>query len=85
MNLLKKIEDKSFVKWPFETGMGALVNYIMTIEKPVPSNLNFGLLPKVSLSKEQRKNKKRKKIKKELAAIRAGKVFTDFMQSENKS
>jgi methylenetetrahydrofolate--tRNA-(uracil-5-)-methyltransferase len=84
-NLLKKIQDKSFVKWPVETGMGALVNFIMTVEKPVPSSLNFGLLPKVELTREQRKNKMRKKIKKELAAVRAGKVFSEFMVSEKES
>ena len=59
--------------------MGALINYIMTSEKPAPSNINFGLLPTIKLNKEQRKDKKRKRIKKQLAAARANEVFADFV------
>lgn len=82
-NLLRKLTDKTFEKWPVETGMGALVNYIMTIEKPVPSSLNFGLIPPVPLTKDQRRFRKgRKKLKKQLAATRAREVFTGFMESQ---
>lgn len=81
--LLRKIQGKEFAKWPFETGTGALINYIMTVKKPSPSNINFGLIPKVPLTKEQRRYRKgRKKLKKELAAARARDIFTTFM-SEN--
>ncbi|MBT4792425.1 MAG: methylenetetrahydrofolate--tRNA-(uracil(54)-C(5))-methyltransferase (FADH(2)-oxidizing) TrmFO [Halobacteriovoraceae bacterium] len=79
VNLLKKIKDQEFKKWPVETAMGALINYIMTSEKPAPSNINFGLLPTIKLNKEQRKDKKRKRIKKQLAAARANEVFADFV------
>ena len=49
---------------------------IMTNEKPVPSNINFGLLPPVTLTKEQRRDRKnKKKIKKQLAAERARNVL----------
>lgn len=85
-NLHKKLTEKQFTKWPVETAMGALVNFIMTCEKPVPSSINFGLIPPVPLTKEQRKFRKgRKKLKKELASIRAQKIFTEFMQTERES
>ncbi len=70
-------------KFPKESAIGALVNYLMTVPKPTPSNINFGLLPSVSLSKEQRKNRKlRKKIKKELAVAKAQKVFQEQIMKE---
>lgn len=77
--LYKRLNNEEVKPFPVETGIGALVNYIMTIEKPTPSNINFGLLPPVSLNKEQRKFRKgRKSIKKELAAQRANEVFDAF-------
>ena len=75
----QKIQNKDALVFPVETGMGALVNYIMTNPKPVPSNLNFGLLPSIDLTKEQRRNKNRKKIKKELVAEKARMVFDQFI------
>lgn len=74
-----KIEEKEVIDFPIETGIGALVNYVMTSAKPSPSNLNFGLLPRVELNKEQRRyRKERKKIKKKLASERANKSFDEF-------
>lgn len=85
-NLWKKIQDKSFEQFPVESAMGALVNYIMTSPKPVPSNINFGLIPSVTLTKEQRRNsKERKKIKKKLASDNARKAFGEFLASEGYS
>ena len=78
--ILRKIEGKSAMQFPVETAIGALVNYIMTIEKPCPSNINFGLLPSIELTKEQRK-KDRKKVKKELVSKRAQDVFQSFYSS----
>lgn len=75
--VLRKIQGKESVKFPVETAIGALVNYIMTIEKPCPSNINFGLLPTVELTKEQYKGD-RKRTKKELVAKRAQDVFQSF-------
>ncbi len=75
--VLRRIKGEQPIAFPVETAMGALVNYIMTIEKPCPSNINFGLLPGVDLTKEQRKQD-RKKIKKELVAKRAQNVFQSF-------
>ncbi len=77
LQVLRRIEGKEAIRFPVETAMGALVNYIMTIEKPCPSNINFGLLPSVSLTKDQLK-KDRKKIKKELVSQRAQDVFKSF-------
>ncbi len=75
--VLRRIKGQEPVAFPVETAMGALVNYIMTIEKPCPSNINFGLLPTVDLTKEQRKGD-RKRIKKELVSKRAHEVFQNF-------
>lgn len=77
--LYKKLKGEEVKPWPVETGMGALVNYVMTVPKPVPSNINFGLLPPVTLTKEQRRDRKnRKKVKKSLAAERARESFDNF-------
>lgn len=78
--VLRRIKGESPVSFPVETAIGALVNYIMTIEKPCPSNINFGLLPTVELTKEQRKGD-RKRIKKELVSKRARDVFQNFYSS----
>jgi methylenetetrahydrofolate--tRNA-(uracil-5-)-methyltransferase len=75
--VLRRIKGQDAVTFPVETAMGALVNYIMTVEKPCPSNINFGLLPSVELTKEQRKGD-RKRIKKELVSKRAHEVFQNF-------
>lgn len=83
--LLKKLKGEEVKPFPVETGMGALVNYVMTVPKPVPSNINFGLLPPVTLTKEQRRDRKnRKKVKKQLASDRAQASFNDFMKEYNK-
>ena len=52
----------------------------MTAPKPVPSNINFGLMPTVALNKEQRKNPKRKKFKKQLASQRAREAFDEITE-----
>jgi methylenetetrahydrofolate--tRNA-(uracil-5-)-methyltransferase len=75
--LLRRIKGQEPVKFPVATAIGALVNYIMTIEKPCPSNINFGLLPSVELTKEQYKGD-RKKVKKEMVAKRSQDVFQSF-------
>ncbi len=78
--VLRKIHGLGPIEWPKETGIGALVNYVMTSVKPSPSNINFGLLPAVPLTKEQRRHRKgRKKLKKQLASERAREVFSEFL------
>ncbi|HXH30490.1 MAG TPA: methylenetetrahydrofolate--tRNA-(uracil(54)-C(5))-methyltransferase (FADH(2)-oxidizing) TrmFO [Bacteriovoracaceae bacterium] len=76
--ILRRIKGEAPLAFPVETAMGALVNYIMTIEKPCPSNINFGLLPSIELSKEQRKAGNRKKARKQLVAAKAQEVFKSF-------
>lgn len=77
--VLRKLQGLESVQWPVETGIGALINYLMTVPKPTPSNINFGLLPEVTLTRDQRRDRKnRKKVKKELAATRARAVFDEF-------
>lgn len=79
----KKILDKTFSQFPVESALGALVNYIMTNNRPAPSNINFGLIPPVELNKEQRRDRKnRKKVKKRLASERGQKIFREFIQNE---
>jgi len=83
LQVLRKLQGLGPLEFPKETAMGALINYIMTAPKPVPSNINFGLLPTVTLTREQRKDKKRKKIKKQIAA-KAASVAFDSLVKENK-
>ena len=79
--ILRKINGREAISWPKDTGLGALVNYIMTNEKPRPSNINFGLLPPVTLTRDQRRDRKnRKKFKKEIAATRARESFNQFFE-----
>jgi methylenetetrahydrofolate--tRNA-(uracil-5-)-methyltransferase len=80
--IFRQIEGKDSANWPIETGIGCLVNYLMTQVKPSPSSINFGLLPPVPLTKEQRRDgKNRKRVKKELASQRAREVFSAFMEA----
>ncbi len=79
--IFRELEGKESVKWPKETAIGALIEYLMTSVKPVPSNVNFGLLPRIELNREQRKSKDRKKIKKQLVSDKAQEVFHEFMGS----
>lgn len=78
--LWKRLQGLEELAWPKETGIGALVNYVMTIEKPAPSNINFGLLPNIEMTREQRKSGPKKKVRKQLAAQRAREVFSGFSQ-----
>ncbi|MCM2351547.1 MAG: methylenetetrahydrofolate--tRNA-(uracil(54)-C(5))-methyltransferase (FADH(2)-oxidizing) TrmFO [Bacteriovoracaceae bacterium] len=78
--ILRRIKGEAPIMFPVETAMGALVNYIMTIEKPCPSNINFGLLPAIEFTKEMKKAGG-KKLKKELVARRAQEVFQSFTSS----
>jgi methylenetetrahydrofolate--tRNA-(uracil-5-)-methyltransferase len=80
--ILRRIKGEASLVFPKETAIGALVNYIMTVERPCPSNINFGLLPSVELTKEQRKGD-RKRIKKQLVAQRAQDVFKSFLSEFN--
>ncbi len=78
--VLRKIHGLEPIQWPVETAIGALVNYVMTVTKPSPSNINFGLLPTVPLTKEQRRHRKgRKRLKKQLASERARAIYDELL------
>ncbi len=77
----RKLNGQSAISFPKETAFGALVNYIFTAPKPVPSNINMGLFPSVELSKEQRKRRSEiKSIKKEMVVERAKKTLSEFLK-----
>jgi len=78
--IMRRYEGLAPCIWPKELAIGALINYIMTSKKPRPSNINFGLLPTVNLTREQRRNKFRKSIKKELVAKRALDKLDNFKE-----
>jgi len=81
LQVLRKLNDLEGLKFPVETAIGALINYLMTMPKPSPSNINFGLLPQIPLTKEQRKDRKnRKRVKKSLGALRARESFDRFLE-----
>lgn len=79
--ILRKIKGKDACPFPITSCIGALVNYTMTVEKPMPSNINFGLFPAVELLPNERKGKDRKAIRKERIIEIARKDFNLFMES----
>jgi len=81
--VLRKIKGLDPIKFPLETGMGALVNYIMTVPKPCPSNINFGLLPAVQIDYKKTPRKLRKKVKKAAGAARAKESYDNFKTQLN--
>ncbi len=81
--ILRKIKRLENLTFPVETGIGALVNYIMTAPKPCPSNINFGLLPAVKIDYKKTPRKLRKKVKKAAGAARAKECFDNFKEQLN--
>ena len=79
--ILRKIKGHETMPFPVETTIGALINYIMTVPRPVPSNINTGLMPADELAKEERKRRHEiKSIKKAKIAKRAEEVFNSFIK-----
>ncbi len=77
----RKIKNKEIKPFPVETAIGSLVNYVMTVTKPVPSNINTGLMPTVTLTKEERRRRHEiKRIKKGKIAIRAKEAIEFFLR-----
>lgn len=79
--LLKKLKGMEVSPFPVTSAIGALINYIMTSPTPRPSNINTGLFPEISLTRDQLKSKMRKSIKKELIAKRAASDLGEFLSS----
>ncbi len=83
MQVLRKIRGEAPLRFPVESAIGALINYIMTAKDAVPSNINFGLFPPPILTKEQRKFGKRKKdVKKNMICEIATKSFDQFLAEQ---
>lgn len=66
--LMRRIQGLGPLRWPESTAVGALVHYILSTERPSPSNINFGLLPRVVLPRALRRLRKQKKRLKRLIA-----------------
>jgi methylenetetrahydrofolate--tRNA-(uracil-5-)-methyltransferase len=73
------IQDKPALEFPLDTCLGALLHHVLTSDKPSPTNMNFGLLPAVELSAEEKKCD-RKKLRKEKVVSRAKQSFEKFAQ-----
>jgi methylenetetrahydrofolate--tRNA-(uracil-5-)-methyltransferase len=73
-----RLQGLPTLNWPSTTAIGALVNYVRTMQRPAPSNINMGLFPEVILTKEQFRSGDKKKVKKSLIVERA---HQDFHQS----
>jgi methylenetetrahydrofolate--tRNA-(uracil-5-)-methyltransferase len=77
----RKINKKELKPFPVETAIGSLVNYVMTVTKPVPSNINTGLMPAVTLTKDERRRRHEiKRIKKGKIAVRAKEAILKFFE-----
>lgn len=80
IQILRRIQGKDPIKWPVETGIGALINYIMTVERPTPSNINFGLIPPMTIPKQKLKRVDRKKMRNLMLSERAKEVFDKLLR-----
>lgn len=76
----RKIIGKVVQDFPVQTAIGALINYIMTCEKPVPSNINFGLIPTPEIQTTAKKRGDKKKVKKEAAVLIACEKMKEFLE-----
>ncbi|MCK5074172.1 MAG: methylenetetrahydrofolate--tRNA-(uracil(54)-C(5))-methyltransferase (FADH(2)-oxidizing) TrmFO [Bacteriovoracaceae bacterium] len=77
--IVRKINADEVKQWPCETAIGALINYLMTADKPRPNNIHFGLLPNVDVKKPKRISRQEyKKMRKMMVYDRARKVFESF-------
>jgi len=78
--ILRSLNRQEVSKWPYECAIGALINHIMTQEVPRPTNINFGLLPRIEMSHQKKIHRsKYKNFKKEMMAKRAKEAFSEFL------
>jgi len=78
--ILRNLHQLEVGHWPLECGIGALINHIMTQEVPRPTNINFGLLPRIEVGNQKRIHRsKYKNLKKEMMAKRAKETFSEFL------
>ncbi len=81
VNAVKVINNQEPLIWPSKTAHGALLNYITTSPKDSfqPMNINFGLLPELSVRIRKRREKRLK------ISSRAINELKSFLNSEFKS
>lgn len=77
--ILRKIQGQDVQAFPVQTAIGALINYIMTCEKPIPSNINFGLIPTPQVQTKGKRGD-RKKVKKAAAVDIAQQKMKEFLE-----
>ncbi len=78
--IFRQINGQQPVAWPVETCLGALVNYLLTCERPAPSNINRGLFPALPISDlPTGKKKMPKDLKAVKLAERAKKYVDEFL------
>lgn len=79
LQILRKLNNLEVKPFPVNLCLGALVNYIMTWEKPSPSNINFGLLPAAFLE-VGKKYPDKKRARKELIVHNAMREHEAFLK-----
>ncbi len=83
IQIVEQLQGRPPLAFPVDCAMGALVNYVMTAEKPSPSNINFGLFPEPVWPETTGKRpgrSLRKDLKKELICQNARISFEKVLQ-----
>lgn len=78
--LLRKIRGLLVNPFPVESAIGALINYLMTAPRAVPSNINLGLFPEVLFDRKIHKTKDKKTHKKSENFNRARAAFARYLE-----
>ena len=80
LNIARQLEGKELIELPQETMLGALCNYISSIELKhfQPMNSNWAVVSPIELPKKERKNKK---LKNELLSNRSIEVLRGYLCS----
>lgn len=78
--LLRKIRGLLVNPFPVESAIGALINYLMTAPRAVPSNINLGLFPEVFYDRKIHKTKDKKTHKKSENFNRARAAFARYLE-----
>ncbi|HAZ11782.1 MAG: methylenetetrahydrofolate--tRNA-(uracil(54)-C(5))-methyltransferase (FADH(2)-oxidizing) TrmFO [Bdellovibrionales bacterium GWA2_49_15] len=86
IQVFEQMNGRAPIVFPPECAMGALVNYVMTAERPSPSNINFGLFPapvegEMDVCTKRPGRSVRKDMKKEHIRQRAQASFKKVLES----
>jgi len=77
LQILRRLQKKESLTLPPETAMGALINYLMTMERAAPSNCHWGIFPQLPNAPRGRKKRKEKK---QMLFDRAREAFIKFRE-----